>query len=94
MSNAPQLVQKLWNCCKILRDDGLSYGDYVEQERIVAEVERRLSVVEELSALATAKRNNEKPLNGMRPSSATTAPRLGRTRRRRELDHAVAFWHI
>ncbi len=65
-----------------------------EQTRIVAEVERRLSVVEELSALATAKRNNEKPLNGMRPSSATTAPRLGRTRRRRELDHAVAFWHI
>jgi len=26
-----QLVQKLWNYCDILRDDGLSYGDYVEQ---------------------------------------------------------------
>lgn len=26
-----QLVQKLWNYCSILRDDGLSYGDYVEQ---------------------------------------------------------------
>jgi type I restriction enzyme M protein len=26
-----QLVQKLWNYCNILRDDGLSYGDYVEQ---------------------------------------------------------------
>ena len=25
------LVQKLWNYCNILRDDGLSYGDYVEQ---------------------------------------------------------------
>jgi len=23
-----QLVQKLWNYCNILRDDGLSYGDY------------------------------------------------------------------
>ena len=22
------LVQKLWNYCNILRDDGLSYGDY------------------------------------------------------------------
>jgi type I restriction enzyme M protein len=22
-----QLVQKLWNYCNILRDDGLSYGD-------------------------------------------------------------------
>jgi len=31
MSNPTQLVQKLWNYCSILRDDGLSYGDYVEQ---------------------------------------------------------------
>jgi type I restriction enzyme M protein len=29
--NAITLVQKLWNYCNILRDDGLSYGDYVEQ---------------------------------------------------------------
>src|SRR5213075_2070256 len=29
--NGSQLVQKLWNYCNILRDDGLSYGDYVEQ---------------------------------------------------------------
>ena len=29
MTNNPnQLVQKLWNYCNILRDDGLSYGDY------------------------------------------------------------------
>ena len=26
-----QLVQKLWSFCNLLRDDGLSYGDYVEQ---------------------------------------------------------------
>ena len=26
--NAPHLVQKLWNYCNILRDDGLSYGGY------------------------------------------------------------------
>ena len=85
---APQLVQKLWNYCNILppspslrrtgRDDGLSYGDYVEQlippardwflkmadeqarppfnkpSPIVAEVERRLSVVEELESVVTA----------------------------------------
>jgi type I restriction enzyme M protein len=31
MSNSNALVQKLWNYCSILRDDGLSYGDYVEQ---------------------------------------------------------------
>jgi type I restriction-modification system DNA methylase subunit len=60
MSNpAPQLVQKLWNYCNILRDDGLSYGDYVEQLTFLlflkmAEVERRLSVVEELESVVTA----------------------------------------
>ena len=31
-THARQIVhQKLWNYCNILRDDGLSYGDYVEQ---------------------------------------------------------------
>src|SRR5207245_940078 len=29
--NSSTLVQKLWNYCNVLRDDGLSYGDYVEQ---------------------------------------------------------------
>ena len=31
MSTSPQLVAKLWSYCNVLRDDGLSYGDYVEQ---------------------------------------------------------------
>ncbi|OJT24400.1 DNA methyltransferase [Archangium sp. Cb G35] len=32
MSNpSQQIVQRLWNYCNVLRDDGLSYGDYVEQ---------------------------------------------------------------
>ena len=31
MSTSNALVQKLWNYCNVLRDDGLSYGDYVEQ---------------------------------------------------------------
>ena len=25
------IVQKVWNYCNVLRDDGVSYGDYVEQ---------------------------------------------------------------
>lgn len=29
--SASSIVQKLWNYCNILRDDGLSYGEYVEQ---------------------------------------------------------------
>ena len=31
MASSSAIVQKLWNYCNILRDDGLSYGDYVEQ---------------------------------------------------------------
>jgi type I restriction enzyme M protein len=30
-ANGTDLVQKLWNYCNVLRDDGLSYGDYLEQ---------------------------------------------------------------
>jgi type I restriction enzyme M protein len=29
--NTATLIQKLWNYCNVLRDDGMSYGDYVEQ---------------------------------------------------------------
>ena len=31
MSAQNGLVQRLWSYCNILRDDGLSYGDYLEQ---------------------------------------------------------------
>jgi hypothetical protein len=75
MTNPTTLVQKLCNLFSILRDDGLTYGDYVERltsllflkmvdapsrptfhkpSRIVAEVERRLSVVDELEATVSA----------------------------------------
>ncbi len=30
-THTQHIVQKLWNYCNILRDDGMSYGDYVEQ---------------------------------------------------------------
>ena len=30
-NHTQQVVAKLWNYCNLLRDDGLSYGDYVEQ---------------------------------------------------------------
>ena len=30
-NHSQQIVQNLWNYCNILRADGLSYGDYVEQ---------------------------------------------------------------
>ena len=31
MSNSSTLVQRVWNYCNVLRDDGMSYGDYLEQ---------------------------------------------------------------
>ena len=31
MSDASTLVGKLWSYCNVLRDDGLSYRDYLEQ---------------------------------------------------------------
>lgn len=31
MSDANRIVQKLWSYCNVLRDDGLSYQDYLEQ---------------------------------------------------------------
>jgi len=30
-SASSTIVQRLWNYCNVLRDDGMSYGDYVEQ---------------------------------------------------------------
>jgi type I restriction enzyme M protein len=30
-NHSQQIVQKLWNYCSVLRDDGLSYLDYIEQ---------------------------------------------------------------
>lgn len=30
-SQSSTIVQRLWNYCNVLRDDGVSYGDYVEQ---------------------------------------------------------------
>jgi type I restriction enzyme M protein len=29
--NSASIVQKLWNYCNVLREDGMSYGDCVER---------------------------------------------------------------
>jgi len=31
--NTSTLVQKVWNFCHTLRDDGVGYGDYLELNR-------------------------------------------------------------
>ena len=30
-NESSSIVQRVWNYCHVLRDDGMSYGDYVEQ---------------------------------------------------------------
>ena len=30
-TSSSTIVQRLWNHCNVLRDDGMSYGEYVEQ---------------------------------------------------------------
>src|SRR5690606_29828243 len=31
MSNTASIIQKVWSFCDVLRDDGVGYGDYLEQ---------------------------------------------------------------
>ncbi len=31
MTNSSTIVPRVWNYCNVLRDDGVSYGDYLEQ---------------------------------------------------------------
>ena len=31
LNNSNEIVQKVWGYCNVLRDDGVSYGDYLEQ---------------------------------------------------------------
>ena len=57
------IVQKLWNYCNVLRDDGLSYGDYVEQ-------------LTYLLFLKMADEQTQPPFN--RPVDHSQRPRLGR----------------
>ena len=54
MTDPHQPVQKLWNYCHILESIRIPLPPLAEQTRIVAEVERRLSFVEELEGVVTA----------------------------------------
>lgn len=42
--NTTNIVQKLWSYCNVLRDDGMSYGDYVEQLTYPAVIPCPLSI--------------------------------------------------
>ena len=71
MNDSQTLVRRLWNYCNVLRDDGLSYGDYVEQ-------------LTYLLFLKMADEQTKPPFN--RPPIVPRGPRLAlaaQTRRRR-----------
>jgi hypothetical protein len=52
MNHSQQIVQKVWNYSNPESFRGRA-GDFAEQTRVVAEVERRLSVVDELQAVVS-----------------------------------------
>ena len=53
-NHSQQIVQKLWNYCNVLRDDGMSYGDYVERDPPGGPASRLLERIK-------AKRENKQP---------------------------------
>jgi type I restriction enzyme M protein len=40
------IVQKVWNFCTTLRDDGVGYGDYLEQLTYLIFRKRRLQPID------------------------------------------------
>ncbi len=54
MSNQSALiVQRLWNYCNVLRDDGISYGDYLEQLTYLLFLKMDQEQVQELGQLSS-----------------------------------------
>ena len=58
--NSSEIVQKLWNYCTILRDDGLSYGDYPSAESILSATEGLRTGAEQLTYLLFLKMADER----------------------------------
>lgn len=68
--SSTDIVSKLWNYCNVLRDDGMSYGDYVEQltyllflkmgdERTKAPYNQKSPVPEDYAWPSLAKRDGD-----------------------------------
>ncbi len=59
MSSA-DIVGKLWNYCNVLRDDGMSYGDYPSAESILSAAEGLRAGSEQLTYLLFLKLADER----------------------------------
>ena len=82
--NTTSIVQELWNYCSVLRDDGMSYGDYVEQltyllflkmaeERTKAPYNQKSPVPEKYSWL-TLPRPRSRAAGRRQPHACRTTP--------------------
>jgi len=65
--NQSAIVQKLWNYCNVLRDDGMSYGDYPSASL-------RAGSEQLTFALTLALSQRERGLNGVMADERTKAP--------------------
>ncbi len=54
------IVQKLWSSCNVLRDDGMSYGDYPSVESILSAAEGLRTGSEQLTYLLFLKMGDER----------------------------------
>ncbi len=54
------IVQKLWNYCNVLRDGGMSYGDYPSVESILSAAEGLRTGSEQLTYLLFLKMGDER----------------------------------
>lgn len=48
--NTIPIVNKVWSYCNVLRDDGVSYGDYLEQLTYLLFLKMADEIVENLEA--------------------------------------------
>ena len=55
-----QIVQKLWNYCNVLRDDGMSYGDYPSAKLRTGPSRELRAGVEQLTYLLFLKMADER----------------------------------
>ena len=60
-TSAATVSQKLWNYCNVLRDAGLSYGDYLEQLTYLI----FLKMMDELKALYEMTKSDTRSPDGL-----------------------------
>src|SRR5207247_7642203 len=66
-----RIVQKLWSYCNVLRDDGLSYQDYLEQLTFILFLKMPTSAPPSRARSRPSRRDTAGPTSPTRPSRAS-----------------------